>query len=271
MIRLIVCYYPDKNEERDLENIAAISHNMNCKSIDEVILLLENNCSFPGEISSNTKTKPLNERPSFNSIIELGNNLAHEDDITVFCNTDIYFDDSIRKVNSISENEIYALSRYELVDEHPQLFARYDSQDAWVYKGKITDSSIGKFYFGVPACDNVLVTEFKKAGYKVTNPCFSVKCYHLHASNFRDYHITKNYVSGEKSYLIPESLNSSLTKEEQLIQRDVRYDYYSFKIKNSKSTILKIGFFLKKLFYFKWERYLLKILLNKPIKNYSSH
>lgn len=271
MIRLIVCYYPDKNKERDLENIAAINHNMNCNSIDEIILLLEYNCIFPGEISSNTRTRSLSERPSFNSIIEIGNSLAHEDDITVFCNTDIYFDESIKRVNCISEKEIYALSRYDLVNEQPQLFARYDSQDAWVYKGKIKDNTLGNFYFGVPACDNVLVTEFRIAGYKVCNPCFSIKCYHLHASNFRNYHTTKNYVSGEKSYLFPESLDSNLTKKEQLIIRDVCYDYYSFKIKNSKSFFSKIGFILKKLYYFKWERYFLKILLNKPINNYSAH
>ena len=271
MIRLIICYYPDKNKERDTENIAAINHNINCESIDEIILLLEKNCKYPGDLSKKTKTKALNERPSFNSIIKIGNSFAREEDITVFCNTDIYFDNSVKKVVELSKNEVFALSRYDFIKNEPKLFARYDSQDAWIYKGKLSCNSIGLYYFGVPACDNVFVTELKNVGYKVSNPCFSIKCYHLHASNFRDYHVTKNHVNGEKSYLLPTSFNSSLSKKEQLTIRDLSYDYYSFKIQKVSSYHLKTVYFLKKLYYFKWQRYLLKLLLNKPIINYSDH
>lgn len=271
MIRLIVCYYPDKNKERDLENIRAISNNIQCKSIDEVILLLEGNCRFPEYLPEKVIVQPQISRPTIREVIEIGNKRASNTDITVFCNTDIYFDNSLSLAHQISKGEVFALSRYEFKDSEPKLFARYDSQDAWIFKGRINTSKIGNFYFGVPACDNVLVQELINEGYKVSNPCFSIRCYHLHASVYREYHTNKTKVAGNKAYLFPTSLSSTLTKQQELIRRDVLYDYYNFQLKNSHLILHKVIPTLGRIYYFKWKRHLQKLLFNKPIINYSAH
>jgi len=271
MIRLIVCYYKDKNKERDKENTQAITNNINCKAIDEIILVLEGNSNFNSSVNEKVKTIYIENRPTFNSIIKLGNSLANDDDLTLFCNTDIYFDETIKLSKSLKMNEIFALSRYELKDGNAQLFARYDSQDAWIFKGKIPTDNIGDFYFGIPSCDNVLVHELTVAGITVSNPCFSIKCYHLHKSDFRDYHTSKTMVKGSRKYLIPTSLNTSLSKKETLTQRDVLYDYYSYLLTEGNSNFQKTIYLLKKIYYYKWRRHLYKTLFNKPMINYSAH
>jgi hypothetical protein len=50
----------------------------------------------------------------------------------------------------------------------------------WIFKGKIKQSLRANFPLGVPRCDNRFMYELETAGYKVSNPSFSIKAYHMH-------------------------------------------------------------------------------------------
>jgi hypothetical protein len=109
--------------------------------------------------------------------------VAADDDISIIANTDIWFGNDIEVVKrALKADECFALARWESTG----LFDRNDSQDCWIFRGKVRDV-YGDFPLGVPRCDNRMVYELERAGYRIRNPSFSVRAHHLHARQFREY------------------------------------------------------------------------------------
>jgi hypothetical protein len=133
-------------------------------------------------------------RMTYQDLFDKINDLTNDNDINVISNLDIYFDDSILMLNRIRTNQFIALSRYDIFEDGSIHFdgPKQFSQDTWAWRGKNKISN-ANFYLGVYACDNRIAAEAQLAGYNVTNPCRSIKTYHLHLTVGRadDFGITK--------------------------------------------------------------------------------
>jgi spore maturation protein CgeB len=85
-------------------------------------------------------------------------------------------------------NKCFALTRYDLQEDGNYKFhERKDSQDTWIFKGHINKNINGNFCLGTRGCDNKIAYEIAKAGYEITNPCLTIKSYHLHFSQLRNH------------------------------------------------------------------------------------
>ncbi len=168
MIRLFYNYYRDSNLERRKEIDLCFYKNLTNHHIN--IIVIESQ-----------------EKLTYNNYIERINQLADDNDISVFCNSDIYLDETILKTQYMKPRDVYALSRWNIDKKGEYSFwNRPDSQDTWIIKGKV-GALEGDFALGTPGCDNRIAYEFRKAGHTVSNPGLSIKTYHVHASNVRTY------------------------------------------------------------------------------------
>lgn len=168
MINLYVNYYKDKVPARQKEIDTCIQKNITNSLINVLV------------IESQSKVK-------YSDFFKVINSYTGDNDINIICNSDIYLDSTISIVNSMSGEEALALGRWELgINGVPSLSNRPDSQDTWVFKGKVKNV-FGDFCLGFPGCDNRIAHEMRHAGYKVTNPAKSIKTIHVHRSGVRNY------------------------------------------------------------------------------------
>lgn len=168
-INLYINYYKDPSKQRKEELDLCVHNNLNNNHLN--VILFE--CQ-----------KRLKYIDFFNII----NNYTSDDDINIISNLDIYFDDSVKLLKDMNKNEAFALGRWDVEKNNSIVFAnRSDSQDAWVFKGKINPKLNGDFNLGFLGCDNRMVYEMQKAGYKTSNPSKTIKIIHVHSSGIRNY------------------------------------------------------------------------------------
>ena len=187
-INLYTCYYLDDSEERQKEIDFCLDQNS--KVFDKVFI-------FKDDL----------KRPTFNDFF---NKIEEKNDsINIISNSDIYFIKSeIEKMYSYLDDDVcLALTRWDILkNEEPKLFDRMDSQDTWVFKGKVKIRLAEDFPMGIPGCDNRLAHELEKK-YNVLNPSRNIKTYHLHLSNKRNYYESdgsvKNRISPPYKFLEP--------------------------------------------------------------------
>jgi len=207
MIRLLTTYYPESNPEREAEYEESLKRNAECPAIEEIVVF--NECpDFPVK-NSKFRIVPIKERPIYSQFFNYINNVASSEDINIVANSDIYFDKSIRALNYLNLQDVcLALSRWEdSGDGHLNLFDRCDSQDCWIFKGRIKDVE-ADFPLGVPRCDNRLAYELERAGYRVLNPAFSITTHHLHSGIREEYEAENlpDFVPPPYKYVWPHNL-----------------------------------------------------------------
>lgn len=148
-------------------------------------------------------------RATFGELFALASENAGPDDILIIANSDICFDDTLALAEKIERGEAWALTRW---DRQPdcklKLFARPDSQDAWVFRGPINSKLIdaANFCLGVGGCDNRLAQLIAECGYRVRNPARSIRAIHLHANNKTEWS-NADPVQGPYLFLPPEAIN----------------------------------------------------------------
>lgn len=209
--KLFTTYYRSPNVLRDAENRECIIRNLANPLFDEVHVLLDEGLAELEFVEDSPRLiqVALGQRPKFSDLFSYINQRSAPDDINVLANTDIYFEDDLRFVESIRlRGVVLALSRWDVqADGSAVLFNRFNSQDSWVFKGPVRGVR-GDYFIGTLGCDNRLVHEFRTAGYRVLNPSFTVKSFHLHQSMIRPYLAGQGppAVSGPYSYAVPDTL-----------------------------------------------------------------
>lgn len=147
------------------------------KELDECLWQNKNNPHI-------SKVVELTGRPTYQDYF----NLFEEDKVNVIVNSDIFFDETAQLLKGIKSYQCYALTRYDWNGNgHATFMNRSDSQDAWVFRGKVKKIQYADFPLGVPGCDNRIAHEIKKAGYQLTNPSKSIHALHYHTSQVRNY------------------------------------------------------------------------------------
>jgi len=244
LINLFTTYYNPKNIDREKELNSCIY--INCKNdlISKVYLLSQ---IHKRDYLNDNKIIPIEifERPKFIDLFNIINRVSSENDINIIANTDIYFDDSLSLLKNIElYNTCFALTRWDVWrDGRARLTELDDSQDCWIFKGKIKDI-IGNYSIGVPGCDNRLAHEITESGYYLLNPSISIKTYHLHISSFRpnssNWFSDDVYVGPPHKYIIPDTLESFInTSFIHILTNKKSFSDYLYKHKIKRWYIFK--------------------------------
>lgn len=183
-INLFVNVYKSENKERQKELDVCLKIN---KSLNT------NGVPFFNIIE-------IKERLTFKEMFKL----AKENEINIFSNSDIFFNETILWSRFMHENEAYCLSRWDYKTGGVcELFNRKDSQDVWIFKGKVKENIGGDYQMGVRGCDNRLAFELRNSGYQVLNPAKTIHAIHLHQSNFRTYNVSSPAVPEPYYFIKP--------------------------------------------------------------------
>ena len=202
MLRLFTTLYPEKDSTRRAEYVECLMRNLGCAEIDEVCLLVEGERVELPE-SPKIRVRKIGTRPTYADFFQWIGEVAGQEDVSVVANTDIWFDGSIgAALGRLGSRECYALARWD----GDSLWDRNDSQDCWVFKGKVLGVR-GDFKIGVVRCDNRILYELQQAGYRVLNPAFSIRVTHLHVGDRAEYGETEaNFIQPPYRYLWPHNL-----------------------------------------------------------------
>lgn len=188
MIRLFTSAYPESNPDRRQELEICLQNNVNSLLFDSIHLLLEN-VERPAVEADSLRTRHISSRPTYLDYFNWINEVATSDDISIIANSDIYFDENAKILDALlSVNRCVALSRWDVQpNDRVRLWERGDSHDSWAFRGPVRENLHGDFPVGVYFCDNKIAWEMEQADYKVINPAFSLRSYHLHQGEERSY------------------------------------------------------------------------------------
>jgi hypothetical protein len=206
MLRLFTTFYSPQNSKRRAEYAECLQRNLDCQDIDEIYVLLEGT-GVVLPVSSKLAARKIVSRPTYDDFFDWINELAGPGDISVIANTDIWFDGSIGvATRRLGIRECYAMARWD----GECLNDRNDSQDCWVFRGKV-EGVVGDFPLGVARCDNRILYELQQAGYRVLNPAFAIRATHLHAGERVEYGAAgAHFVPPPYRYLWPHNLMGPL-------------------------------------------------------------
>lgn len=185
---LIVNYFESENKERLNELQYCINANSNNPLFQKIILINDKDydLSFIKFKEKILQVILLEEgkKMSYKIAIEFINKYL-ESEICILANTDIIFNNSIQLLNQFNlENKFIALSRYD----PPNFLAKEFSQDSWMFKSPLKiDTLECNFDFGEKGCDGKIAYVMHKNGYRIINPCYSIKTIHVHKSKYRTY------------------------------------------------------------------------------------
>lgn len=206
MRNLFINWYVDDDSGRQEELETCLLTNLESGLIDRIFLVSEDGNPVPK--NDMVVLIDIGRRPTFSDFFALVNLYStDENDINIIANTDIYFDDSIKVLDRIPmQNKCFALSRWDVLENNEsRLHDHLDSQDAWIFKGKIKAYIDGDFHLGKRGCDNRILREIRVAGYNVANPSKIIKAHHLHITDKRNYsiHGKDDLVPGPYDFAIP--------------------------------------------------------------------
>lgn len=190
MTCLFVSYYKATTPERQAEIDYCLKSNVANPHIDKVYVLCEQPL-IEGLNHEKINHIPFDGKPTYEQFIYYINYFTSPNNVNIIANADIIFDESLYQVYKLKENDCWALSRWEMkadYTKHTQQIQSFgDSQDVWIFRGKIKKLDKADFPLGMMGCDNRIAYEIKKAGYNITNPSRSVFTWHLHNSGVRGY------------------------------------------------------------------------------------
>jgi hypothetical protein len=189
-------FYTTEKKRRVRELKRCLEINTDSPLIDKIILLNEREEDFKKDdkIEEIVIGKRLTYDEVFKRIAEFP-----DDVLVAFANADICIDKSWINLWSVNlEDKFLALLRYDVPDSEAtkdaKLFGpRPDSQDTWVIRAadvKRRGPEIWKnldFNFGHMGCDNALALEMLRQKFLVVNPALTIKTFHFHSSDVRNY------------------------------------------------------------------------------------
>lgn len=219
MISVFFPYYQCGDKERQKEIDLCLTKNAENALIDNLFVVIDDGCECPVE-SSNIRVININSRLTYKKWIEMTAQYCTSG-ITVLCNSDIYFDESLGCIHEVlkEENSFIALSRWELLggstSKHPN---PHWSQDTWAMNvgEELSPTFMHQLDFpmGVPRCDNKIAYLFAVQGWKVFNPVDFLKSIHAHETQMRTYHKKlDDRILGGAAYVYP---GATLNEEAKL-------------------------------------------------------
>ena len=190
MITLYVNHYTAKDERRRAEYDDCLRRNAACKFIDKIVVLAESSQEHRAKLSHPKIEWVDSTRPTFKRFFDEINNRCDSKELSIVANSDIFFDDSLGLLTDLDLNGVcLALSRWEYDPKSGKSEMKVwdNSQDAWIFQGKVKPLLWVDFPLGYLSCDWRLAWELEHADYRLLNPCFDIKSYHVHPSGVRNH------------------------------------------------------------------------------------
>ena len=191
---LIQQYFRHTNTRRAREIHNCLEKNIASNYIDHILLLNEEEYK---ELPVSPKITVIHHphRLTYYDVLITAIERVPMGDIVVFSNSDIYFDNTLCHLwrMKLAERRLFlALLRWEDTGMSPTIFGpRADSQDTWICARDCLNFTPSRddfdFPFGKPGCDNVIGLLMMKQRFLILNPAYTIKTYHLHSSNLRNY------------------------------------------------------------------------------------
>ena len=191
IINVFFPYYLCGDKERQKEIDLCLKKNIENEYISKLYILIDDGSKLPFT-AEKVEIINLTERPTYRKWIELSIGLHG---FSILCNSDIYFDASIKVACTVLEEAktFLSLSRWELIKGQTILHPNpHWSQDVWgincvnEFEPEMLKSL--EFPMGVPRCDNKIAYLFGTRGWSVKNPCKFLKSMHVHETGMRTYH-----------------------------------------------------------------------------------
>ena len=213
---LITTYYKSKNEARQKEIDECLKKNYENKYIQKIYLLNNQlyNLDYKGnKIIQYIISKDTDYILKYNDAINFINkNIKNK--ICILSNSDIYFDNTLSKINDKNiKDTFFALLRYDEDESgNKKIFTRHeiprdDSQDCWIFKSPLNiDLNKLDFSFRTLGCDSIFSTVVHEANINVSNPCYDIVITHLHKTEFRTYN-SDDRIHGKYCLVKPSHLN----------------------------------------------------------------
>jgi len=226
-VNLFTTWYNEKRSERVSEYLECIQKNIENQYIDKIYIMCDEGSEF--NHIQHSKIVLLNNmmRATYRKMFEVINEITTSYDINIIANTDIYFDNTIKLIfNKINSNRVFCLTRWDIKENGQSLFHdRRDSQDAWIFLGKIRDGMQASFFLGKPGCDNRIAYEIMNAGYEVLNPSLSIILNHIHSSNIRNYSpSTNDRVPKPYVYLNPIKIDTISSNKKRVLHIGLNFE-----------------------------------------------
>jgi len=223
VISLFFPYYQCGDKERQKEIDLCLTKNADNPLIDNLFIVIDDGCECPVEGES-IRVINIDTRLTYKRWLEMTAQHCNSG-VTILCNSDIYFDDSLRCINEVlkEKNSFVALSRWELlngeISKHPN---PHWSQDTWAINvgEELSPAFMHQLDFplGVPRCDNKIAYLFAVQGWKIFNPIYFLKSIHAHETEMRTYHKKlDDRILGGVAYVYP----GSAVDEEAKLDFDV--------------------------------------------------
>ena len=158
---LVTQFYKPENEDRFNEIKYCLKRNIENFLIDIIAIHVKPSDIQYLEESKKIKIFEVADRATYQCLFDSESLIG--EGLIIIANSDIFIEEDAIKLclQNIQENQMYALSRWDLDEDDIPL--------------------------GIPGCDNRIAYELKEAGYEVINPSKRVKTYHYHLSNYRSY------------------------------------------------------------------------------------
>ena len=215
---LFVNYFKDNNEKRNSELLFCVVENIKNNLFTNVVII-SNAIDYDYLKKEIDKLEPVVkesklfrikqkhlsekivpvfsiERPTYNEYFKLMSDMyPSEDNINIVANLDIIIpEETLQKcVEYMNPMTCLALCRYDIKSNRANykvnsLFLNsWDSQDTWIFNGAVKQTEYADFTTGIAGCDNKISYLLEQAGYNVINPSITLKTYHYHTSNIRNY------------------------------------------------------------------------------------
>ena len=214
---LITTYYKSINIARNKEIDKCLLKNIENKYIKKIYLLNNEIYDLHDLCKSNkiiqvkiSNDDNYNYRLKYCDAVKFINDNL-KGNICILANSDIYFDETLFKINrKIIHNNFFALLRYdEDNDGNKKIFTRHgqprdDSQDCWIFQSPL-NVNLKKidFSFGTPGCDSIFATcVYEEGKLRISNPCYDIISIHVHNTEFRTYN-EDNRIHGKYCLLPP--------------------------------------------------------------------
>jgi GR25 family glycosyltransferase involved in LPS biosynthesis len=188
ILTVITTFYKVKNwtdEEniiRQTEIETAILANLNNSLVKEVILLCEDQFPYAHQ---KLKVIMVKTQPLYDDLFQTANMIYG---LVMITNSDIEL--TVKELTRIpSFEEIYALTRYEIDGTSPQIdnYHAFGSHDSFIFWAplKLRGSSF-LYPQNVWGSENLTINRLREMGYRIKNPCLTIKIIHHHRSELRN-------------------------------------------------------------------------------------
>lgn len=263
---LFTQFFQHKDKKRYLEIKQCLKNNCECPDIDTIVLLNEKDFSNEWKnIPNSNKIKQvvINKRLTYSDFLKYVYDNVPNDVFTILSNADIYFDETLIELYKTNmEDKMFGLLRWDVdTNGKAELFGpRNDSQDSWIFlsnsiKSRKWDFSKFNFQLGQAGCDNAFAAHILRQKFAICNPANTLKTYHIHNTNIRNYN-TMNYIHSD-IYMNVSPTNILDTKQEICPAQKpsiISNELVSFEIKSSSmSNEITYCTMLEKEGRYKWE------------------